>query len=285
MDTASRHDSKNETKSKYIQSLFAEESDAKVLSRSLAQQVHLGSISLSQNEASFLRLVVHLHQPKRFVEIGTLTGLSAQYIFDGLPHGGELWTFEKNKDHAEKAKKTFSKLFDQEPEIGKLPNQQPVWTFTEKDTLKKIHLINDDAEIALFFISEQAPFDGVFIDGNKASYINYLDWSIKHLRAGGILLADNIFLSGTVWGDKNEKFNELQVQVMKEFNMRLFKSAHFQSTLIPSSDGMLLAQYHPQQDEVPEVHEEPAVPPSGGVNGDEEPIVHIEETNKGIKNV
>jgi len=245
-----RSDSKNNDQSKYIQSLYLEEDALKRQSRELAQEIKLENISLSQNEASLVALVLSLVAPKKVVEIGTLTGLSAQYIYQSLSQDSDLWTFEKNKEHAEKAKKVFSKLVGAESSYSELPNGKPVWTFTNKEKNKKIHLVNDDAEISLFFISQHAPFDGVFIDGNKSAYVNYLDWAEKHLKPGALVIADNVFLSGTVWGEKNQKFSDLQVQVMQEFNKKIFSSGEYEPVFIPSSDGMLIAKYLPKEEKL-----------------------------------
>lgn len=260
MGTQQRLDLKNKPQSDYIQSLFTSEDGVKSLSRDYAQNLKLGSISLSQNEGSLLSILVGLSQARKFVEIGTLTGLSAQYIFQALPEGSEFWTFEKNKDHVEKAKAVFSKLLKTEGLLDPLPNGKPVWTFFDETQNKKIHLVNDDAEISLFFISQWAPFDGVFIDGNKSAYVNYLDWTMKHLKKGGLLLADNVFLSGTVWGEKNERFKELQVQVMREFNDKIFKSGEFFPAMMPTPDGMLVALYTPQEKKNTIEIQEPSVP-------------------------
>jgi caffeoyl-CoA O-methyltransferase len=45
-------------------------------------------------------------------------------------------------------------------------------------------------------IERQGPFDLVFIDADKENYLNYLRWAERHLRPGGVVLADNAF----AWG-------------------------------------------------------------------------------------
>jgi len=162
-----------------------------------------------------------VHGCKKFVEIGTLTGLSAQYIFEALATEGALWTFEKDPRHSEKAGQIFTQL-DQ--------------------TSKKIHMIVGDARSELESIIAQGPFDGIFIDGNKAAYLDYLAWAEKNVRPGGLILADNVFLSGAVWGAATkQRFSEKQIQVMQQFNQRLADSSLFTSVIVPTQEGLYLA--------------------------------------------
>ena len=208
-------------KEKYLDTLLCEENDAQKSSRQFADELGLGRISISPAEARLIQTLVRLHGCKKFVEIGTLTGLSAQYIVEALPNDGELWTLEKDPKHAAMAEQAFAKM-----NLG----------------TKKIHVIVGDARVELEKLAAQGPFDGVFIDGNKAAYMDYLMWSEKNLRAGGLVLADNVFLSGAVWGEATtQKFSEKQVRVMQEVNQRLADKSLYTSSLIPTFEGLFAA--------------------------------------------
>lgn len=205
----------------YMESLLKKENELKQLSREFAEELGLARISISPAEAQLIRTLLHSHGVKKFVEIGTLTGLSAQYIFEALPEGGELWTLEKDPKHGDMAQQIFSQL-DQ--------------------SKKKIHLVMGDARAELDKISSQGPFDGVFIDGNKAAYFDYLVWAEKNLRPGGLILADNIFLSGAVWGEATQqRFSEKQIRVMQEFNRRLADPQLFEAAIVPTFEGLYVA--------------------------------------------
>ncbi|WP_374029586.1 O-methyltransferase [Bdellovibrio bacteriovorus] len=207
-------------KEQYMGSLLPEESRPKQLSRQFAEELGLARISISPAEAQLIKTLIRLHGAKKVVEIGTLTGLSAQYIFEALPEGGELWTLEKDPKHGEKSTEVFSHLDQSE---------------------KKIHLVMGDAREELEKLSLQGPFDAVFIDGNKAAYLDYLLWSEKNLRPGGLVLADNIFLSGSVWGDKTlQRFSDKQVAIMQEFNKRLSDPNLYEAAIVPSFEGLFV---------------------------------------------
>lgn len=218
-------DSVLSNKEEYLNTLFSneKESETKKLSRQYSEEVGRARISVSPPESALISLLVKMHGCKKFVEIGTLTGLSAQYIFESLPDGGELWTLEKESAHGDKAAQVFAKI-DQ--------------------SKKKIHLVMGDAREELEKLSARGPFDGVFIDGNKAAYMDYLVWAEKNLRPGGLILADNIFLSGSVWNDSSEqaqRFSDKQVRILREFNERLADPNLYQSAIAPTQEGLFIA--------------------------------------------
>lgn len=206
----------------YIESLLPAESESKLKSRRFAEELGLGKISLSPSEGQLLSFVIRLHGCRKFVEIGTLTGLSAQYILEGMGDEGALWTLEKSEDHAQKAREALA----------------------DHPAGRSAYLVVGDARLMLETLTSQAPFDGVFIDGNKAAYGDYLAWAEKNVRQGGLIIADNVFLSGAVWGsDEGQalKFSEKQVRVLRDFNQRLADPELFLSTLVPTNEGLFVA--------------------------------------------
>ena len=87
----------------YIETLISKENLQMGQSRLAAESIGLNAISLSAAEGQILQFFVGLSSPKKVVEIGTLTGLSAQYILAAMPSDGILWTLEKSETHAELA--------------------------------------------------------------------------------------------------------------------------------------------------------------------------------------
>lgn len=203
----------------YIESLASAEVASKQKSRESAEELGLGGISLSPSEGQLLAFLVRRHQCRKFVEIGTLTGLSAQYILEGMDGEGELWSLEKTGLHAQKA----------------------VEALADHPAGNRVHVIVGDARLTLESLKARGPFDGIFIDGNKAAYGDYLAWAEQNVRPGGLIIGDNVFLSGAVWGESEGqagKFSEKQVHIMKEFNKRLADPALYDSVIIPTKEGM-----------------------------------------------
>lgn len=206
----------------YIESLASEEVPSKQKSRDAAAELGLEKICLSPSEGQLLSFFVRTHRCRKFVEIGTLTGLSAQYILEGMGGSGELWSLEKTELHAEKALEALA--------------GHPAG--------KNAHVLLGDARITLETVKSQGPFDGVFIDGNKAAYGDYLAWAEINICRGGLIIADNVFLNGAVWGNKegqSQKFSDKQIKVMQAFNKRLSDPALYDSALLPTKEGMHIA--------------------------------------------
>jgi predicted O-methyltransferase YrrM len=81
-------------------------------------------------------------------------------------------------------------------------------------------------------LERHGPFCAVFVDADKESYDLYGRWAAKHLRPGGLLIGDNVFL-----------FNQLLEDSPRAAAMRRFHEEakqHFETVCIPTPDGMLL---------------------------------------------
>lgn len=205
----------------YIESLMPVESDLMLRARDHAKALGLEGISVSATEASMIQFLIQTNSCKKVVEIGTLTGLSALYILQGLPSDGCLWTLEKSAEHILKAQDVLQSEIDK----------------------GRCHIIEGDALQKLPTLNSSGPFDAIFIDGNKAAYLKYFDWALENVSKGGLILVDNIFLAGAVWGDQTlQKFNEKQISNVQAMNRKAFSSANLSTTVIPTLEGLLVCK-------------------------------------------
>ncbi|MBC7467477.1 MAG: O-methyltransferase [Bdellovibrio sp.] len=205
----------------YIESLMMPESALMGTARSHAKDLGLDAISVSQTEASILKFLIGANGCKKVVEIGTLTGLSALYILEALPADGRLWTLEKSAEHIEKASDVLA----------------------EEITKGRCVIVGGDALEKLPTLNSAGPFDAIFIDGNKAAYLKYFDWALENVSAGGLILVDNIFLAGAVWGDQTlQRFNEKQILNVQTMNKKAFTTEGLSTTIIPTSEGLLVCK-------------------------------------------
>ncbi len=200
----------------YWNQLFGEDNNLKKQAKENSSLLKLQGISVSSMEAQIISFLIRQLRCKKFVEIGTLTGYSALWILEALPSDGRLWTFEKDPQHAALASQVLN-----------------------HDT--RVEIVIGDAKIELEKLKSRGPFDGIFIDGNKAAYPDYLAWAEQHIRVGGIIIADNIFLGGSVYGESDERFSDKQVQAMKKFNQRLADSHFYDSIFLPTAEGLFVA--------------------------------------------
>ncbi len=205
----------------YIEKLLNSESELMQKARSNSEKLGLETISISAAEAALIRYHLESICAVKVVEIGTLTGLSALHILSALPEHGQLWTIEKSEEHKALAAAVLQN------EISS----------------NRCHLLLGDAREKLTELSQAGPFDAVFIDGNKAAYLDYFDWANAHIRPGGVIIVDNIFLAGAVWGDEtSQKFNAKQIKTVQQMNEKAFSDKSLSSVIIPTEEGLLICK-------------------------------------------
>ena len=190
-------------------------------------------INVSPAEGAFLRFLVEAMSCKRVMEIGTQYGYSTHWMLDANVDGLEIVTLEKEVQHFETANKFFAKVMGD----GKADSGH----FAYENEGKKLSSYCGDANELL--AQHKDPFDMVFIDANKGGYLTYLDWCLDNLNSGGWVIADNTFLFGSVWLDEpGDLAPKNPWKKMKEFNERLSNSKAFRSFMLPTPEGLSIAQ-------------------------------------------
>lgn len=201
----------------YIRALFAPENDAQQKARESLTGDN-DKISIYAEEGKLLQLLIRLSGIKTIVEVGTLGGYAALWMAAALPEGGHLYTIEKDPARAALAKQNTA-------------------------SAQNITLLEGDAQKVLARIEDKAPFDMIFIDADKLNYVHYLDWAEKHIRKGGLIIGDNSLLFDAVWMEElPPRVRQTALQAMRDFNKRLADPARYHSILLPTQEGMTIAQ-------------------------------------------
>lgn len=189
--------------------------DARAQSETLGRD----AISLSIPEGRLLSLLVRLHGGKKWVEIGTLTGFSGLCIMQGLGSDGRLWTVEKDPRAATAARKVFEST----------------------QHAKQVLILEKDSSQALAEIASHGPFDGIFVDGAKNLYQECLEWARVNIRPGGLLIFDNVYLGRETYSENPGRWNQPSRDRMKQVIQELLNPVEFDSSLIPTAEGLLVA--------------------------------------------
>jgi caffeoyl-CoA O-methyltransferase len=168
------------------------------------------SIQLGPAEAKFLALLLRMVEAKKVVEVGTLAGYSALWMARSLPSDGHLWSIEVDPKHADVAQKNLAAAGMKE----------------------RVTIIEGPALGVLGILEKHGPFDAVFVDADKGSYDQYGRWAAKHLRPGGLLVADNAFYFGELMEDTPE------AAAVRRFHLETAKA--FDSVCVPTPDGMVV---------------------------------------------
>ncbi|WP_025274413.1 O-methyltransferase [Haloglycomyces albus] len=162
----------------YLEHTGIEEDEALKRAKTSSQEAGLPPIQVSPAQGKFLHLLASVQGAKRILEIGTLGGYSAIWMARALPADGHLVTLEVDPKHAKVAGSNVSQ--------AGLTGLVDLRVAPALETLQKL------------VDSQEEPFDLVFIDADKESYPQYLEWSLKLTRPGSVIVADNVVRGGSV---------------------------------------------------------------------------------------
>ena len=176
----------------------------------VTEQPHMIS---GKQQGRFLAIVSKLLSPKNILEIGTFTGYATLCLAEGLAENGRITTLDINE------------------ELSYLPKKY----FAESDFAEKINFCLQDGREFLQNTDEM--YDFVFIDGNKAAYVDYLNLIKSRLRSGGVVLFDNVLWYGKVL-EENPKSK--MTKKIKELNEIVSKDDDFENLILPLRDGINL---------------------------------------------
>jgi len=168
---------------------------------------------------NFLLLLASIVNAKNILEIGTATGYSGIWLGRvAKKNGGKLTTIESDPARVKISSKSFR----------------------DAGLTDSVEIVTGDAREEVPRIARHSPgkFDLVFIDvGDKSLYVDLLEDSIKVLRVGGLLLADNTLWRGRVATRTKDK----DTSTLREFNKRAYSNKSLLASLVPIRDGVTVA--------------------------------------------
>lgn len=165
---------------------------------------------------------------KRVVEFGTLAGHSALWFARALPEDGKVLSIEINPEYAAFAR-------DQLARAG-VGSQVEVRVGAGIEMLPALeHEVNETG----------CRFDVIFLDADKAHYPEFLEWAVRVLRPGGLLLADNVLRSDS-WGRQtllDPASDDPRILAIRKFNQTLAHHPQFVSLIVPMRAGVGVALF------------------------------------------
>ena len=166
-------------------------------------------------QGKFLEIVSRLMRPRRILEIGTFMGYSALCLASGLAEGGRLHTIELRDADADLAEENFRRANWQD----------------------RIILHRGNALAIIPTLDES--WDLVFIDADKAGYIDYYKLVLPRVRPGGLILADNVLFHGQVLEPVVEGKSAKAIQSFNEF---VAADRSVEKVMLTVRDGLFFIQ-------------------------------------------
>ncbi|MCX8472411.1 MAG: class I SAM-dependent methyltransferase [Sediminibacterium sp.] len=172
-----------------------------------------GHLQSSLLQIQYLIFYSKFINPTYALDIGTFNGASAMAISEGLKDSGFVHTIDSDKKNFLNAQVNF----DKHP--------------------RKSQII-PHCGVALEIISTlHFKWDLVFIDADKANYVNYLNVVLPSLNSSGLIIADNIFLHGNIFDQNNQSQS---VNGIRNFNEFTKTNPNLNICILPIRDGLML---------------------------------------------
>jgi caffeoyl-CoA O-methyltransferase len=178
----------------------------------------LGNISIMQispEQGAFMTLFARILGARRAIEIGTFTGYSALCLARGLTDGGKLICCDVSEEWTNVGRRHWEKA----------------------GIAHKIDLRIAPAIKTLADLPQEPNFDLAFIDADKSAYIDYFEALIPLIRAGGVILVDNVLWMGAVIDPEANDENTLAI---RRFNDYVAADSRVECVMLPIADGLTL---------------------------------------------
>lgn len=186
------------------------------LLQQLARETHIKVLQPRMLSGAYqgrlLALISKLITPKHILEIGTFTGYSALCMAEGLHANGRIDTVDVDEELTDMQRRYFDASGYGKQIFQHLGNAAEI-----------IPALNGD-------------FDLVFIDADKEQYPLYFDLIIDRIKAGGLIIADNVLWSGKVVTNAADE----ATQALQLFNTKMVEDRRVETVLLPVRDGLTL---------------------------------------------
>ncbi len=164
-------------------------------------------------EGRFLEALVFGMGARRILEIGAFTGYSSLSMAAGMPRDGRIITCELSPEHAALARHHIAaSAYADRIEIREGPALETIATL-------------------------DGPFDLVFIDADKVSYLDYYEATLPKLAPRGLLAVDNTLFGGLVVDASDQSPNTVAI---RRFNDHVRNDPRVVCVLVTIRDGVTL---------------------------------------------
>jgi caffeoyl-CoA O-methyltransferase len=172
-------------------------------------------MATTPDEAALFTMLARLVGARRALEVGTFTGHGAISIARGLDEGGRLTCLELDEEYAAIARRNLE----------------------DAGVADRVEIVVGPALESLRAMPAEPTFDYVFLDADKPGYPDYYEEIVPRLLPGGLLLIDNVLLSGAVTDPQRERD-----RIMDALNDRVTADERVASVMVLVADGLTLAR-------------------------------------------
>jgi caffeoyl-CoA O-methyltransferase len=174
-------------------------------------------MQVSADEGELLGLLVRLSGARYAVEVGVFTGYSGLCIARGLSAGGRLLACDVSAEWTALARKYWERAgVDDRIELRLAP---------AAETLRAL--------------PADPVIDFAFVDADKTGYRTYYEELLPRMRAGGLIVLDNVLQGGRVVDPAQ---TGPSVTAIREINDLIAADERVESVMLPVRDGVTLVR-------------------------------------------
>jgi len=177
-------------------------------------------MQIGPDQAAFMAMLVRVSGARRALEIGTFTGYSAMAVAGALPRDGRLICCDVSQEWTGIAQRYWKEAGLQ----GKI----------ELRLGPALETLN-----ALVREGAAGSFDFAFIDADKPNYDRYYEICQQLVRAGGLILLDNMLWRGEV---ADSTSTDEQAQTLRALNEKIRSDKRVEACLLTIGDGIMMAR-------------------------------------------
>lgn len=176
-------------------------------------------MAIGPEQGQFMQLLAHSIGARRYLELGVFTGYSSLAMALALPADGYVLACDSSDQYTRIARRYWEKA----------------------GVVDKIDLRIAPAMETLRGLGAQSepPFDIAFIDADKASVNEYYELCLQLVRAGGLILVDNVLWDGAVVDPSDD---DADTRALRKLNALAGRDERVDVALVPVCDGILIAR-------------------------------------------
>lgn len=178
------------------------------------------SMQIAPEQGQLMALLVKIIGARRTLEIGTFTGYSALAVALAMPDDGRIVACDIDRNFTAIAQRHWrSARVDHKIELKLAPALE-----TLRDLLTG---------------GAAGTFDMAFIDADKENYAQYYERCLTLVRAGGLILLDNMLWNGWVADPSN---TSTSTQAIRDATQLVHSDQRVDAVLVPIGDGLTVAR-------------------------------------------
>jgi caffeoyl-CoA O-methyltransferase len=188
--------------------------------RAETARMPMSNMQIGPEQGQFMSLLIELTGARRTLEIGTFTGYSALCVALALPADGRLTACDISEEYTAVARRYWARA-----------------GVADKIDLRLAPAV--ETLDALLAEGRAGSYDFAFIDADKSGYDAYYERSLALLRAGGLIVIDNVLWGGEVADPAKD---DADTTAIRAINRKVRGDERVSMSLIPVGDGLLLAR-------------------------------------------